>query len=126
MPEPDTLTITADPEEVRDLLAWIRRDPELRSARAELVRPRQTGGQMGGLADTIVAVVTNEAVLSAATTTIGLWLGSRFRRTRIRLKRGDIEVEIETASAKRGEAYAQELFNELARPEKPEAISAPE
>lgn len=116
MPDSDRLAISGDPAEVRELLAMLRRDAELRAARPELVVPEPVSGQLGGVADTITALVTNDAVLSAATTTVGVWLGARIRPTRIRVKRGETEVEVETVSGKRAETYARELLDKLSEP----------
>lgn len=120
MPDADKLAISGDPTEVRELLAMLRRDPDLRQARLELEVPRPSGGHLGELADTVTAIVTNDALLSAFTTTVGVWLGARIRPTRIRLRRGEIEVEVETVRGKRAEAYARELFDALNEPPKPE------
>jgi hypothetical protein len=120
VPDADQLAISGDPSEVRELLAMLRRDPDLRQARLELEVPRPSAGHLGEIADTVTAIIPNDALLTAATTTIGVWLGARIRPTRIRLKRGETEVEVETIRGKRAEAYARELFDALHKPPKPE------
>ncbi|GAA1693847.1 hypothetical protein GCM10009830_47070 [Glycomyces endophyticus] len=117
MPDADTLAVSGEPDEVRQLLALLRRDPELRLAGLALEVPKQTGGHLGAVADTVVAILTDEAVLTAASTTVGIWLAARSRPTRIRARRGDVEVEVETVKGKRAAEYTKELLDKLAKPE---------
>ncbi|GAA2319945.1 hypothetical protein GCM10009853_092560 [Glycomyces scopariae] len=119
MSEADRLAVTGDPSEIRELLALLRRDPELRTAGLGLEFRRPGRGELGAVTDTLTMLAGNPAVLTAATTTIGVWLGARIRPTRIRLKRGDTEVEVETLRAKRAEAYASELLAELSKDAEP-------
>ncbi|RRR98390.1 effector-associated constant component EACC1 [Glycomyces terrestris] len=115
MTDADLLSITAETGETPDLLAMLRRDPDLNRAGITLSTADGAGSgeTLGDLTDTIHAVVANDALLTAATTTIGVWLGARIRPTRIRVRRGDVEVEVETVRAKRADAYARELLDAL-------------
>jgi hypothetical protein len=117
MPDADVLAVSGEPDEVRQLLAMLRRDPDLRSAGLALQAPKQTGGQLGEVADTLVAIVTNEAVLTAVATTVGVWLNARLRPTRIKVRKGDVEIEVVTAKAKRAEDYTREILDRLAEPD---------
>ncbi|ADD40078.1 effector-associated constant component EACC1 [Stackebrandtia nassauensis] len=106
--------VTDDPEQARQLLAWLRRESELRGVTdLRLLPPRQTGGHLGEATDTVLAILSNPGAITAVATTIGVWLGQRVGRTRIRVKDGEREVEIETTSRRRAEEYTRTILAEL-------------
>lgn len=110
-----TLAInTDDPEAARQLLAWLRRESDLRgAAELTLLPPPPAMGELGGTVDTVLAVLSDPAALSALTTTLGVWLGQRVRRTRIHVSDGKHAVEIETTSRRRAEEYAAVMLAKL-------------
>jgi hypothetical protein len=115
MPGEDLLVISGDPQEVRGLLAMLRRDPEVLRAGVGLEARESARGELGALSDTIVAVLTNKEFLGSVTSIVSVWLSVRNRPTRIRLKRGDNEVEVENVRGKRAEEYDRELLAQLSQ-----------
>jgi len=108
-----TVAIPDDAGAVRALSQWCRSDPELRGVRivplAAPVRP----GEMGFAGDALAFVSDNDALLTAVATTIGTWLGTRAVRTRIRVKLGDKEVEIDSGNPKKAQEIVAAILAEL-------------
>jgi hypothetical protein len=117
MPDADVLAVSGEPDEVRQLLAMLRRDPDLRSAGLALAETEPAPGELGALADTLIAIVTNEALLTAVASTVGVWLHARLRPTRIKVRKGDVEIEVVTGKAKRAEDYTREILDRFAEPD---------
>jgi hypothetical protein len=102
---------------IHDLLAWLRADEEVDSGRlVEVADPPEEGDMAGGgiLAAIETAVVSRE-VLVAVAGAVGGWLSARAanRRTRIRIRRGENAVEIDTAHLDDADKIALKIHQEL-------------
>ncbi|GAA4918925.1 hypothetical protein LX16_4434 [Stackebrandtia albiflava] len=105
---------TDDAAALREILDWLRRDPELRGTAVRVLPAPPADGAMGGVVDTLVATFTDPAVVTAAISSLGVWAAARARRTRIRISDGIREVEIETGSRRRAEEFSGRILRELA------------
>jgi len=101
-----------DADTLHELLDWLQRDPDLRGTEIRVIQTAPTAGSMGALSEGL-ALVSRPEILTALTTTLGVWLGNRFTRTRIRVKHGEIEAEIETRSRRRAADFTRELLDRL-------------
>jgi hypothetical protein len=91
-----TLTVDDDAEVARSLVDWLRREPDLRGIGISQVALAPTTGKMGAGGAVVQIVSDNSEFLTAIATTVGVWLGSRIRRTQVRVRVGEREVEIES------------------------------
>jgi hypothetical protein len=67
-----------------------------------------------GAADYAVDIITGAApVMAAAATTVGMWLGTRSRRTRIRVRNGDKEIEIDGGHVRDPIAIAEQILRNI-------------
>ncbi|WFE97526.1 hypothetical protein [Micromonospora sp. WMMD987] len=111
---PTTITIDSTEPEIFALADWCRRDDTLRTARIAPVSNRAAEpGAMGLLSDSLQVVSDHEALLTAVATTVGVWLGTRHRRTRIRVRHGERSVEIDTGHLKDPEKIASFITRQL-------------
>lgn len=108
-----TVTVADDPDALASLLDWLRREPGLRGVRITRLDPVPAPGQMGALADTVALAGQAAPLVAAVATPLGVWLGTRVRRTRVRVKDGDREVEIDTGALKDPVAIAQEILRQI-------------
>ncbi|MEV7325060.1 hypothetical protein [Streptomyces sp. NPDC093970] len=95
-----TVQVVDDPagESARSLADWLSKDTDVRdNARVALQESQQSTDEMGPLADTVQLLLQPDGVLVAVLSVVGVWLEARGRRTRIRVRRGDVVVEIDTA-----------------------------
>jgi hypothetical protein len=96
------VTTTGEPDEAElvSLRKWLSEAPDLRGVRVTAHRSTPEPGTMPGtgLVDAVAAVVTDKATLTAALSAIGGWLTARasMRRTRLRIKQGDREIEVDS------------------------------
>jgi hypothetical protein len=111
-----SVTSTGESEDLRSLEDWLRRDPDLRGTRITPVAPPVVPGQMGVLADTLQLVSDNGELMTAVATTIGVWLGTRSRRTKIKVTDGERSVEIDAANLKDPEQVTRRILDELGGP----------
>lgn len=103
-------------DELSKLGRWLRDDEDLRSVRIVAVSAQPASGQMtGGVVATLEAAIVNKDLLVALTSAVGGWLASRAagRRTRIRVRRGEREVEIDTARVHDADEIAHRIWQEL-------------
>jgi membrane-associated two-gene conflict system component 1 (EACC1) len=101
---------------LRDLRAWLRDDEELAGVRVEPVTAAAGPGEMsGGLVEALVATVADPGLLGALFAGLGGWAAARAstRRTRIRVKVGDREVELEGPQLKDPEGVVRRLTSGL-------------
>jgi hypothetical protein len=112
-----TVRVEDDPtgESVRSLADWLSKDADVREANATVtvLESQQRADEMGPLADTVQLLLEPDGVLVSVLTVVGVWLESRGRRTRIRVRRGDTEVEIDTAEVTDPEAIADIVVREI-------------
>ncbi|GAA1876521.1 effector-associated constant component EACC1 [Asanoa iriomotensis] len=107
------LVTVEDPDAFSPLYDWLLRDEMLRGT---VVRPAPVSPadqEMGVVADTVEIVAAHGELLTAVATTVGVWLGTRVRRTRIRIKEGDREVEIDTGTLKDPHEIALRILSHL-------------
>lgn len=73
---------------------------------------------MGSLADAVQVISDNGTIIAALAATVGTWLTTRHRVTKIRVRNGDREVEIETGQMKNAQEIAAQIISALEeRPE---------
>jgi hypothetical protein len=88
-----------------DLVAlrrWMTESGDLRGVpvTAHRTAPAPESMPGGGVIDALVTVVTDKTTLTAVTTAVAGWLTARrsLRRTRLRMRHGAREVEVDTAA----------------------------
>ncbi|GIF38988.1 hypothetical protein Axi01nite_32990 [Actinoplanes xinjiangensis] len=99
-----------------ELRKWLRSDEDLIGVRVDPVGAAARPDQMsGGLVEALVATVTDPGLLAALFAGVGGWAAARAstRRTRIRVKIGDREVEMEGPALRDPEGVARRLRTEL-------------
>jgi hypothetical protein len=114
----DTLTFSVidDPtgEVLADLRTWLRDD--IRGLYVEQIHRPLTPEEMssGVLAALETAVVSKE-LFATVVTAVGGWLSARAmtRRTKIRVRRGEYEVEIDTADLDKADDIVRRLASDL-------------
>jgi hypothetical protein len=116
-----TVAVPDDSEATLALSQWCRRDPELRGIRIAVLSPPARPGEMGLVGEALAFVSDNDALLTAVATTVGTWLGTRTVRTRIRVKLGDKEIEIESRSPGKAQEIAARIVAELDEAPPPES-----
>ncbi|HTJ36712.1 MAG TPA: hypothetical protein VL738_26110 [Dactylosporangium sp.] len=110
------IEVVNDPagDALEDLRAWLRVDvPRLR---VEAVRAAIGRGEMsGGVLAALETAVLSKELLDMVVTGVAGWLSARAttRRTKIRVKCGDREVEIDTADIDQADEIAHRLGREL-------------
>jgi len=100
-----------------DLWSWLRADaPQVRVDPVD--RPGRPGEMSGGVLAALETAVLSKELLGMVVTGVAGWLSARAtsRRTKIRVKRGDVEVEIDTADMKAADEIARRLGRELGGP----------
>jgi hypothetical protein len=101
-------------EALEDLRVWLRVDaPELRIGQVR--GPVQPGEMNGGVVAALETAVLSKELLGMLVTGVAGWLSARAtaRRTRIRVRMGEIEVEIDTADVVKADEIARRLGREL-------------
>lgn len=88
----ETVTFLSDPEPAADLRAWLR-DALPQPVRVTAVPVPAGPGDMGWAE--VVQVIADVDLLGAVGTAVGMWLGSRIRRTRVRIQYRGREIEVE-------------------------------
>jgi hypothetical protein len=92
---------SADGADLIALRQWMVESVDLRGVRVIAHRSTPEPGTMPGtgVVEALVTVITDKAVLAATTAAIGGWVTARLstRRTRLRIKYGDREAEVDTA-----------------------------
>ncbi|GAA0453974.1 hypothetical protein Aca07nite_66540 [Actinoplanes capillaceus] len=99
-----------------ELRKWLRGDEDLDGVRVDTVGAPPLPGQMsGGAVEALIATVADPGLLGALFGAVGGWAAARAstRRTRIRVKVGDREVEVEGPALRDPEAVARRLHAEL-------------
>ncbi|MEV4359985.1 hypothetical protein [Nonomuraea sp. NPDC049625] len=103
---PDSLD---SPDEVRDLYAWLRREPELRAA-LRLVEKPPPDGALGPVAEAVQVLADAPEVVAAVASMVIAWL--RYRRTDVKItvkqRKDGPEVQV-TATGLRALSPAQTL-----------------
>ena len=109
------VTVSSDDqfEALGSLSEWLRRDPELRGTPIRVVRRPPQPGELGSVAEAVQIVTQNGAAVTAAAATLGAWLTARARATKIRVRDGDREVEIEAGRMKDARQVAGEILDRL-------------
>ncbi len=110
-----TVTVPDDAEATRSLSQWCRRDPELRGVRIVPLTSPTRPGEMGFVGDALEFLSDNNALITAAVSTLGTWLATRAVRTRIRVRIGDREVDIDTTNPKKAQEILTRIVAELER-----------
>ncbi|WP_157441166.1 effector-associated constant component EACC1 [Actinoplanes awajinensis] len=103
-------------DELHDLREWLRDDADLRgSSLLSLPRPPADGEMNGGVPAALEATIMNKELVVALAGSIGGWLTARAasRRTRIRVRRGEVEVEIDTTKLRDAEKIARTIQEQL-------------
>jgi hypothetical protein len=101
----DELRITApddaDGAQLIALQEWLSDSVRLRGVPVSVHRAGAEPEDMtgSGVVDAVVAVVTDKATVTGVTTAVAGWLVARMsaRRTKLRIRRGDREIEVDTA-----------------------------
>jgi hypothetical protein len=101
-------------EALEDLRVWLRVDaPALRVG--PIRGPIQPGEMSGGVIAALETAVLSKELLGMLVTGVAGWLSARAttRRTKIRVKVGEVEVEIDTADVAKADEIARRLGREL-------------
>ena len=76
------LLVADGPDEVRDLYAWLRREPDLRAA-LRLVEKPPPDGALGPVAEAVQVLADAPEVVAAVASMVIAWL--RYRRTDVKI-----------------------------------------
>ncbi|MEU4623248.1 hypothetical protein AB0G04_25160 [Actinoplanes sp. NPDC023801] len=101
---------------VNELRKWLRSDDELVGAEVDFVAPDSRPDEMsGGIAEALMATIADPGVLGALIGAVGGWVTARAsaRRTRIRVKVGEREIEMDGPALRDPEGVARRLRSEL-------------
>jgi hypothetical protein len=101
---------------VSELRKWLRTDDDLAGVEVDFVAPDLRPDEMsGGIAEALMATVADPGVLGALIGAVGGWVTARAsaRRTRIRVKVGEREIEMEGPALQDPEGVARRLRTEL-------------
>jgi hypothetical protein len=101
-------------DELADLHEWLRCHAG-RIRIEELHRKPGPDSMRGGVLEALETAALSGEALSMVLTGIAGWVSARAttRRTRIRVKRGDVEVEIDTANVRDADLIARRLLSRL-------------
>ncbi|MEU8820283.1 hypothetical protein [Actinoplanes sp. NPDC048796] len=112
-----TVTVADDEggEEILDLHQWLRQDPDLRTAVTPAYREPEPGEMSGEIVEALTVAVTSQEFVVALVTGISTWAATRMsmRRSKIRVKRGTSEIEIDAADIPEPDLAAQRLYLEM-------------
>jgi hypothetical protein len=100
-------------DELRSLGRWLRDDEDMRGVTIELRNATMQPGDMGPTPELIQAIFQPQGVLVALAGVIGTWIGTRRRATKLHVRSGDKEVEIDGAKINNPEQVAAQLLREL-------------
>ena len=115
-----SLVITGRPADLLDLEAALRGDPGVKGAVLDRVVRDPEAGEMGPVVEALSWITEHKELLTAVAGAITAWIESR--RTTIRVRTGDQEIEITSSAA----PDARELAEILRRAgEGPEADPEP-
>lgn len=115
-----TIDVPADEDANDSLRRWLGDEPLLTGFQVTPVdrgRPAGDGPPAGRQPMSAVAdalrLVGDADLLTAVATTVGVWLGTRVRRTRITIHRGPNRVEIDTNRFRDASAITEYILREL-------------
>ncbi|MEV0900662.1 hypothetical protein [Actinoplanes sp. NPDC049802] len=103
-------------ESYNELRKWLRGDEDLAGVRVDAVTAAPAPGRMaGGAVEALIATVADPGLLGALFGALGGWAAARAstRRTRIRVRVGEREVEVEGPALRDPEDVARRLRAEL-------------
>jgi hypothetical protein len=103
-------------DSVIELRKWLRADDDLTGVRVDFVAPDVRPDEMsGGIAEALMATVGDPGVLGALIGAVGGWVTARAsaRRTRIRVRVGEREIEMEGPALQDPEGVARRLSGDL-------------
>ncbi|HEX8345323.1 MAG TPA: hypothetical protein VF657_11420 [Actinoplanes sp.] len=107
----------ADGDDLAELRDWLADDAAMRGVPVSMRRTRRQSGEMagGGLADMLVTMVDDRTAIIAVSTAVAGWLTARAssRRTRIKVRHGDREMEIDSSKVRDPEQLARRMRDEL-------------
>lgn len=97
---------------ISSLENWLAEEPALRkAARFERIGGTPEDMSVGG--EVLRMVIEPGGLLTTLATVMGAWLASRSAGTRLRLRKGDVEVEVTARAGQDAEALATRLLKEL-------------
>jgi hypothetical protein len=102
--------------QLNDLRRWLRSDDDLTGVRVQSVaKPPASGEMSGGESASLIATVLDPDLLAPLLGALGGWAAARAstRRTRVRVKVGEHEVEIDGAGLRDPEGVARRIRAEL-------------
>ncbi|MEV0562698.1 effector-associated constant component EACC1 [Dactylosporangium sp. CA-152071] len=88
-----------DEESLRQLYQWLRDDEIIRTVRVSLTPTAPRPGEMGGAFEVVNALVSNGIALGGLLMAVVTWRGTRPRPPRVRIRRGDVVVELDGSSS---------------------------
>lgn len=115
------LQITApddvDGGDLTDLRDWLGDDDGMRGVPVSLHRSGGRPGEMagGGVADVLLTLFDDRTTVIAVSTAVAGWLTARAssRRTRVKVRHGDREMEIDSTTVRDPELLARRMREEL-------------
>jgi len=102
--------------QLNDLRKWLRNDEDLPGMRVENVARIPAPGEMsGGESAGLIATILDPDLLAALFAALGGWAAARVsnRRTKIRVKVGEKEIEFDGTGLRDPEGTARRLLTEL-------------
>ncbi|BAL91085.1 hypothetical protein AMIS_58650 [Actinoplanes missouriensis 431] len=105
--------IFADPDTLRAVERELRSDADLRGTRLSRIDAPIKPGEMGFVPDALQWVTDNNTLLAALAGAVAGWLGRQRQPTRVRVRLGEREIELESDRVKDADATAEELLRKL-------------
>lgn len=99
-------------DDLRALARWLRRDDDLKAVTIEESESAGPPDEMGPFTD-FVRLVGEPEVIAAVIGGVTTWVTTRSRTVKVRLKKGNREVEVEGSSADDPQKLADELMDRL-------------
>jgi hypothetical protein len=108
-----TVEIIGDADSLRGLERDLRGDIDLRGTRLIRTAAPPEPGEMGFAPEALQFITDNNELLAAMAGAVAGWLGRQRQPSRIRVKLGANEIEIESDRVKDPEAVAADLIRRL-------------
>jgi Effector Associated Constant Component 1 len=100
-------------DELRSLADWFEEDEDLNEVAVAPIYAAPKPGQMGSVVEALSAMAQQKEAITAIVTALVTWLSVKKTSTRIRVKRGNKEVEIRGTSIKNSEEAVARIMRDL-------------
>lgn len=100
-------------DDLRRLAQWLRDDDDLKGVSITLLDHTRKSHEMGIADEAIQIAFQQNGIFVALTGVLGTWLGAPNKRTKLRVKVGDKEIEIDASKMSNPEEVAKDILRQL-------------